>query len=94
MSDGEPSLENVIDENEWTDRNFITGDEETESDLSSSDSSDDSDSDLYEEADGSPIGAQTLQLANEWIGKQKYSNVIDSDDEDDFYDSSEGLLGN
>lgn len=93
MSDGEPSLENIIDENEWTDRNFITSSEESESDLSSSDDSDDeSDLDMYEEANESPIGAQTLQLANDWIGKQRYSK--DSDDSDnDFYDSSEDLLG-
>jgi F-actin monooxygenase len=30
MSDGEPSLENIIDENEWTDRNFGTGSEESD----------------------------------------------------------------
>lgn len=34
MSDGEPSLEQVIDENEWTDKNFGTGSEESEDDLS------------------------------------------------------------
>lgn len=93
MSDGEPSLEHIIDENEWTDRNFVTSSEESESEISSSDDSDDeTDLDMYEEANDSPIGAQTLQLANEWIGKQRYSK--DSDDSDnDFYDSSEDLLG-
>jgi F-actin monooxygenase len=30
MSDGEPSLENIIDENEWTDRNFGTGSEDSD----------------------------------------------------------------
>lgn len=34
MSDGEPSMEQVIDENEWTDKNFGTGSEESEDDLS------------------------------------------------------------
>lgn len=90
MSDGEPSLQNIIDENEWTDRNFGTGTDESESDLSSSD---ESDSDIYEEAIGSPLGVQTLQLATDWIGKQRYStNQYSDDDEDDneFYDSSEG----
>ncbi|KAL5285067.1 Mical family protein [Megaselia abdita] len=90
MSDGEPSLENIIDENEWTDRNFITSSEESESDLSSSGDSDD-ESDEYEEANESPIGAQTLQLANDWIGKQRYSKYSD-DSDNDFYDSSEDLL--
>lgn len=91
MSDGEPSLQNIIDENEWTDRNFGTGTDESESDLSSSD---ESDSDMYEEAMGSPLGAQTLQLATDWIGKQRYSSNQYSDDDDDdneFYDSSEGV---
>lgn len=86
ISDGEQSEEHIIDENEWTGRNFGS---ETESTYSSSESSDsdesDSDSDLYEEASGSPLDAQTLQLANEWIGKQK----IQDSDEDDFYDSSD-----
>lgn len=94
MSDGEPSLGNIIDENEWTDRNFGTGTEESESELSSSDESEsESDSDMYEEAMGSPLGAQTLQLATDWIGKQRYSSnqySDEDDDDDEFYDSSEG----
>lgn len=90
MSDGEPSLGNVIDENEWTDRNFGTGTEESDTDFSSSDESDsDSDSDIYEEAMGSPLGAQTLQLATDWIGKQRYTSNQYSDD-DESYVSSEG----
>lgn len=95
MSDGEPSLQNIIDENEWTDRNFGTGTDESESDLSSSD---ESDLDMYEEAIGSPLGAQTLQLATDWIGKQRYSSnqysdqYSDDDDDNEFYDSSEGIM--
>ncbi|XP_059612952.1 F-actin-monooxygenase Mical isoform X6 [Phlebotomus argentipes] len=89
MSDGERSLNNIIDENEWTDRNFGTGTDETDSDLSSSDSSDsETDSDLYEEAIDSPLGAETLQLATDWIGKQRICSLQDSDG-DEFYDSSE-----
>lgn len=34
LSDGEPSLEQIIDENEWTDKNFGTGSEQSEDDLS------------------------------------------------------------
>lgn len=90
MSDGEPSLDHIIDENEWTDRNFGTGTEDSDSDFSSSDESEpESNSDVYEEAMGSPLGAETLQLANEWIGKQRYSSNQYSDD-DEFYVSSEG----
>lgn len=90
MSDGEPSLEHIIDENEWTDRNFGTGTEESDTDFTSSEESDsDSDSDMYEEAMGSPLGAQTLQLATDWIGKQRYTSNQYSDD-DEFYASSEG----
>lgn len=89
MSDGEPSIENIIDENEWTDRNFGTASEESESDISSSDESSDSDSDIYEDVNGSPLEAQTLQLANDWIGKQRYTSNQYSDD-DEFYVSSEG----
>lgn len=86
MSEGEQSEEHIIDENEWTGRNFGSETEDSGSDYSSTDSSDsESDSDLYEEASGSPLDAQTLQLANEWIGKQK----IQDSDEDDFYDSSD-----
>lgn len=90
ISDGEAAME-VIDENEWTDRNFGTESDESDEEMSSSDESDsDSDSD-YEEAAGSPLGAQTLQLASEWISDKRFSNMVDSDD--DFYGySSEGLL--
>lgn len=92
MSDGEPSLEHIIDENEWTDRNFGTGTEESDNDGSSSDDSEsESNSDVYEEAMGSPLGAGTLQLANEWIGKQRYASNKYSDD-DEFYVSSEGNI--
>lgn len=92
MSDGEPSIDNVIDENEWTDRNFGTGTEESDTDFSSSDESDsDSNSDIYEEAMGSPLGAQTLQLATDWIGKQRYTSNQYSD-EDDSYVTSEGKI--
>lgn len=91
-SDGEPSLGHIIDENEWTDRNFGTATEE-ESELSSSESESDidTDSENFEEAIGSPLGAQTLQLANDWIGRQRYTCAQDSDD-GDFYDSTEGKL--
>ncbi|XP_058443081.1 F-actin-monooxygenase Mical-like isoform X2 [Malaya genurostris] len=82
VSDSEAAME-VIDENEWTDRNFGTESEESDEDMSSSDESDsESDSD-YEEAAGSPLGAQTLQLASEWISDKRFSNMVDSDD--DFY---------
>lgn len=90
LSDGEPSLQNIIDENEWTDRNFGTGTEESESDsdtYSSDTDTDSADSEEYEEAEGSPLDAHTLKLANDWIGQQRYS----SNDEDEFYDSSDGM---
>ncbi|XP_035900097.1 F-actin-monooxygenase Mical isoform X1 [Anopheles stephensi] len=84
-SDGEVNME-VIDENEWTDRNFGTESEVSEAELSSSDESDtDSESD-YEETAGSPLGAQTLQLASEWISDKRFSNMVDSDA--DFYSYS------
>lgn len=92
LSDGGPSQEHIIDENEWTDRNFITESEDTESNISDSDSSDDDSESDYEEANGSPLGVQTLQLATDWIGKQRHS-YMDDDSDGDFYDSSEGLLG-
>ncbi|XP_016960252.1 F-actin-monooxygenase Mical isoform X3 [Drosophila biarmipes] len=87
MSDDEA---NVIDEHEWSGRNFLPeSNNDSQSELSSSDESDtESDSEIYEEADDSPFGAQTLQLATDWIGKQYCE---DSDDSDDFYDSSEGI---
>lgn len=89
MSDDEA---NVIDEHEWSGRNFLPeSNNDSQSELSSSDESDtESDSEMYEEADDSPFGVQTLQLASDWIGKQ-YAE--DSDDSDDFYDSSEGIAG-
>lgn len=90
LSDGEPSIEHIIDENEWTDRNFGTGTEESDTDFSSSEESDsDSDSEMYEEAMGSPLGAQTFQLATDWIGRQRYNSNQYSDD-DEFYASSGG----
>lgn len=80
----------VIDENEWTDRNFGTESSDSEEDTYSSDESEsESDSD-YEEAAGSPLGAQTLQLASEWISDKRFTSMVDSDD--DFYGySSEGM---
>lgn len=92
LSVGEPSEEHIIDEHEWSGRNFLPdSNDPTESDLSTSDDSDmNSESDIYEEAIDSPLGAQTLQLATDWIDKQNYS---DSELSDEFYDSSEGILG-
>ncbi|XP_034484699.1 F-actin-monooxygenase Mical isoform X4 [Drosophila innubila] len=86
MSDDEA---NVIDEHEWSGRNFLPeSNNDSQSELSSSDESDtESDSELFEEADDSPFGAQTLQLASDWIGKQYCEDSDDSDDLD--YDSSE-----
>jgi hypothetical protein len=88
LSEGEPGQEE-IDENEWTDRNFGTDEENSDAETtSSSDDDSDSDSDIFEDPVGSPLGAQTLQLASDWIDK-RYSNMVDSDDE--FYEySSEG----
>ncbi|XP_017035706.1 LOW QUALITY PROTEIN: F-actin-monooxygenase Mical [Drosophila kikkawai] len=86
MSDDEA---NVIDEHEWSDRNFLPESiNDSQSELSSSDESDTESDSEFEEADDSPFGAQTLQLASEWIGKQYCG---DSDVSDDFYDSSEGI---
>ena len=49
LSDGEPSQDNIMDENEWTDRNFGSGSEESDDDISSSDESDtDSDSEMFD----------------------------------------------
>ena len=92
MSAVEPSEEHILDEHEWSGRNFLPeSNQDSESDLSSSDDSDtESDADMFEEANDSPLAAQTLQLATDWIGKQHYS---DSDDSDDFYDSSDGIAG-
>lgn len=91
-SDGEPSEEHIIDEHEWSGRNFLPeSNNDSQSEISSSDDSDsDSDSEMFEEANDSPLGVQTIQIANDWIGRQKYS---DSDDSDDFYDSSDGGAG-
>lgn len=78
MSDGEPTQDNIMDENEWTDRNFGSGSDLSDDDLSSSDESDsDSDSEMFEEPVG--VDAQTLQLASEWIDKR--TSLQDSDDE-------------
>lgn len=92
LSDGEPSFHNIIDENEWTDRNF--GTEDSGSNLSdttdSDDDSDSSESEEYEEAEGSPLEAHTLKLANDWIGQQRHSSNQYSDDNES-YDSSEGI---
>ncbi|XP_034663760.1 F-actin-monooxygenase Mical isoform X3 [Drosophila subobscura] len=87
MSDDEA---NVIDEHEWSGRNFLPeSNNDSQSELSSSDESDtESDSEVYEEADDSPFGAQTLQLASDWIGKQYCG---ESDDTTDSYDSSDGI---
>ncbi|XP_060648314.1 F-actin-monooxygenase Mical isoform X14 [Drosophila nasuta] len=86
MSDDEA---NIIDEHEWNGRNFLPeSNNDSQSELSSSDESDTDTDSQFEEADDSPFGAQTLQLASDWIGKQYCE---DSDDSDDFYDSSEGI---
>lgn len=67
-----------MDENEWTDLNFGTGDEDSVDDESSSDETDtDSDSDNFEDPVG--VDAQTLQLASDWIDKR--STMQDSEDE-------------
>lgn len=89
MSDDEA---NVIDEHEWSGLNFLPeSNNDSQSELSSSDESDtESDSELFEDADDSPFGAQTLQLASDWIGKQYCG---ESDDSEDSYDSSEGIAG-
>ncbi|XP_033232869.1 F-actin-monooxygenase Mical isoform X8 [Drosophila pseudoobscura] len=81
---------NVIDEHEWSGRNFLPeSNNDSQSELSSSDESDtESDSEIFEEADDSPFGAQTLQLASDWIGKQYCG---ESDDTTDSYDSSDGI---
>lgn len=77
VSDGEENKE-IMDENEWTDVNFITGSEDDDNDETSSDDSEsDSDSDMFEDPVG--VDAQTLQLASEWIDKR--STIQDSEDE-------------
>ncbi|XP_053678771.1 F-actin-monooxygenase Mical-like [Anopheles nili] len=84
-SDDEPNME-VIDENEWTDRNFGTESEVSDEELSSSDDSESDSESEYEETAGSPLGAQTLQLASEWISDKRFLNMVDSDA--DFYSYS------
>uniref|UniRef100_A0A182JGE5 Uncharacterized protein n=1 Tax=Anopheles atroparvus TaxID=41427 RepID=A0A182JGE5_ANOAO len=86
VSDEEANME-VIDENEWTDRNFGTESDESDEELSSSsdDSDTESDSEYGETAD-SPLGAQTLQLAAEWISDKRFLSMVDSDA--DFYSYS------
>lgn len=77
----------IMDENEWTDLNFGTGDEDSMDDDSSSDESDsDSDSEIFEDPIG--VDAQTLQLASDWIDKR--STLHDSEDEFYGYSSDDG----
>lgn len=67
----------IMDENEWTDLNFGTGDEDSmDEDESSSDESD-SDSEIFDDPIG--VDAQTLQLASDWIDKR--STLHESEDE-------------
>ncbi|XP_070490277.1 F-actin-monooxygenase Mical isoform X2 [Chironomus tepperi] len=74
----EEEADQIMDENEWTDLNFGTGDEDSVDDESSSDETDtDSDSDNFEDPVG--VDAQTLQLASDWIDKR--STMQDSEDE-------------
>jgi F-actin monooxygenase len=78
LSDGEQNEDQIMDENDWTDANFITGSEDDDNDeTSSSDSDSESDSDMFEDPVG--VDAQTLQLASEWIDKR--STMQDSEDE-------------
>lgn len=78
VSDGEENRDQIMDENEWTDVNFITGSEDDDNDETSSDDSEsDTDSDMFEDPVG--VDAQTLQLASEWIDKR--STIQDSEDE-------------
>lgn len=62
-----------MDENEWTDVNFLTGTEDEDEDSSS----DESNSEIFEDPVG--VDAQTLQLASDWIDKR--STLHDSEDE-------------
>ncbi|KAL7016515.1 hypothetical protein ACKWTF_010045 [Chironomus riparius] len=74
----EEEADQIMDENEWTDLNFGTGDEDSVDDESSSDETDtESDSDNFEDPVG--VDAQTLQLASDWIDKR--STMQDSEDE-------------
>lgn len=78
ISDGEPVEDQIMDENEWTDLNFGTGDEDSVDEESSSDETEsESDSEIFEDPIG--VDAQTLQLASEWIDKR--STLQDSEDE-------------
>lgn len=75
----------IMDENEWTDLNFGTGDEDSMDDESTTDESDsDSDSEIFEDPIG--VDAQTLQLASDWIDRR--STLHESEDE--FYGYSSG----
>lgn len=86
---GEESIEDqkIMDENEWTDLNFGTGDEDSMDDDSTTDESEsDSDSENFEDPIG--VDAQTLQLASDWIDKR--STLNDSEDEFYGYSSDDG----
>lgn len=104
LSDGEPSLQNiVIDENEWTDRNFGTEDDDaadaTESDLSDSDDDsdasgtetddddDDSEDDEYEEAEG---GSPLDAHTLKLANDWIGQQRYSSNDDEEFCDSSDG----
>lgn len=78
----------IMDENEWTDLNFGTGDEDSmDDDDSSSDESDsDSDSEMFDDPIG--VDAQTLQIASDWIDKR--STLHESEDEFYGYSSDDG----
>lgn len=77
VSDGDPTEDQIMDENEWTDVNFRTDGSEDEDDSSSDESDTDTDSEMFEDPVG--VDAQTLQLASEWIDKR--STLQDSEDE-------------
>lgn len=76
-SESEPAVDQIMDENEWTDMNFRTGSEDDNEESSSDESDSDSDSEMFE--DPVEVDAQTLQLASEWIDKR--STLQDSEDE-------------
>ena len=78
-SDGENIEEQIMDENEWTDKNFGTDSEDDDNDSSSDESDTDSDSEMFEDPVG--VDAQTLQLASEWIDKIDKRSMQDSEDE-------------
>lgn len=83
VSDGEPKEDEIMDENEWTDLNFGTGDEDSIDEESSDDETESSDSEIFEDPVG--VDAQTLQLASDWIDKR---STLPADSEDEFYDYS------